>query len=404
MSKKSRRGDSAAPSDVHRCFQITNKRTGQYNNFPGSFAKAIRAAASRHLIEDLGDPVQPTDPCPFLTDLRKFAEGSTCVVYTATYENRKIAVKEMILNEQNERRLLAEARLMSKMRCPNIVTFHGAYRVGEYLWILMEFMTRASLTDVAKFCEPQETRIAYFAREVLAALNYMHSQKMIHRDIKTDNVLVHKDGTVKLVDFGYSAQLSNAGDSRQEVVGTPYWMAPEIIKGEPHSFPVDIWSLGIMCRELADGEPPFVHLSPSQALVLIITKGIPEISKKEVGPVNSSTFCQSASARTQQRDQPPQTSSNTPSCGRRVTSDSFRGCSGSPGERVKSRIWRTTRQHKELFDSSQVPYSHKYSGNGFGRNGNPKSRWTGRQCQKSLWILNRLIEFADSEGHHIPAS
>jgi p21-activated kinase 1 len=170
---------------------------------------------------------------------------------------------------------------MSKMRCPNIVTFHGAYRVGEYLWILMEFMTGGSLTDVAKFCEPQETHIAYFAREVLAALDYMHSQKMIHRDIKTDNVLVHKDGTVKLVDFGYSAQLSNAGDSRQEVVGTPYWMAPEIIKGDPYSFPVDIWSLGIMCRELADGEPPFVHLSPLRAFVPIITEGIPEISKKD---------------------------------------------------------------------------------------------------------------------------
>jgi p21-activated kinase 1 len=170
--------------------------------------------------------------------------------------------------------------MMSVMRCPNIVTFHRAHRVGQFLWILMEFMTGGSLTNVAKQCEPEECHIAYFAREVLTALHYMHSQKKIHRDIKTDNVLVHEDGTVKLTDFGYTVQLSNSEDSKREIVGTPYWMAPEVIKNDRHSFPADIWSLGIMCRELADGEPPLVDLPPRIALQIIVTKGIPEISKK----------------------------------------------------------------------------------------------------------------------------
>jgi p21-activated kinase 1 len=203
------------------------------------------------------------------------------VVYTATYNGKTIAVKEMVLNEKNERLLLAETRLMAGMNCPEIISFYSAHRVGKNLWILMELMDGGSLTNIATFCDCQEAHIAYFAREVLKALKYMHDHNKIHRDIKTDNVLIRSDGVVKLADFGYTAQLSESGESRKSIVGTPYWMAPELIKAKPYSFPVDIWSLGIMCRELAEGEPPFVEFPPMRALFLIVSQGIPELSNKE---------------------------------------------------------------------------------------------------------------------------
>jgi serine/threonine protein kinase len=145
----------------------------------------------------------------------------------------------------------------------------------------MELMDGGSLTNVATYCECQEPHIAYFMREVLKALDYMHKRNKIHRDIKTDNVLLKKNGEVKLADFGYTAQLSSEEECRKSVVGTPYWMAPELIKSKPYSFAVDIWSLGIMCRELAEGEPPYVEVPPMRALYLIVSSGIPPISSPE---------------------------------------------------------------------------------------------------------------------------
>ena len=221
------------------------------------------------------------DPRTFLEDLQKIDEGSTCVVYTATYEGKKIAVKEMVLTEKNTKTLLEETRLMASMNCPKIVGFISAHRVGDNLWILMEYMNGGSLTNIATFCDCQEPHIAYFAREVLIGLQYMHAQNKIHRDIKTDNVLLTEEGLVKLADFGYTAQLTNSGESRKSIVGTPYWMAPELIRAQPYSFSVDIWSLGIMCRELAEGEPPYVDTPPMRALFLIVTQPLPEISNIE---------------------------------------------------------------------------------------------------------------------------
>ena len=227
--------------------------------------------------------LKPTNPRDFLEDFEKLDEGSTGIIYKAFDPQMRetIAVKEMPLTDKNEKLLLEETQLMAVMSHPNIVRFYSAHRVDQTLWILMELMNGGSLTNVATYCECQEPHIAYFAREVLKALQYMHANNMIHRDIKTDNVLLKATGEVRLADFGYAAQLSSSGESRKSVVGTPYWMAPELIKSKPYSFGVDIWSLGIMCRELAEGEPPYVEVPPMRALYMIVTDGIPEISDRE---------------------------------------------------------------------------------------------------------------------------
>ena len=224
--------------------------------------------------------IKKEDPRLFLKDLVKLDEGSTCTVYTAMWNGKKIAVKEMQLTEKNEQTLIDETRLMFSMKDPHIVSFYDAYRIENTLWILMELMDGGSLTNVATYCDCQEPHIAYFAREILLALKYMHEQNKIHRDIKTDNVLLTNDGRVKLADFGYTAQLTLNNEQRKSIVGTPYWMAPELIQALPYSFGVDIWSLGILCRELAEGEPPYVSEAPMRALFLIVSHGIPEISNK----------------------------------------------------------------------------------------------------------------------------
>ncbi|OHT17119.1 STE family protein kinase [Tritrichomonas foetus] len=244
-------------------------------------ANAIYNSVPVEPLPKLESFLRKDDPRSFLEELEKLDEGSTCTVYTALYKGKKIAVKEMILNDKNETTLLEETRLMASMKSEFIVGFISAHRVEDTLWILMEYMDGGSLTNIATFCDCQEPHIAYFAREILKSLRYMHGQNKIHRDIKTDNVLLNQNGEVKLADFGYTAQLHDKNESRKSIVGTPYWMAPELIKAQPYSFEVDVWSLGILCRELAEGEPPYVEVPPMRALFLIVSQGIPEISNKE---------------------------------------------------------------------------------------------------------------------------
>eukprot|EP01121_Diplochlamys_sp_Union-15-3_P010688 TRINITY_DN3021_c0_g1_i1.p1 TRINITY_DN3021_c0_g1~~TRINITY_DN3021_c0_g1_i1.p1 ORF type:complete len:615 (-),score=98.53 TRINITY_DN3021_c0_g1_i1:73-1917(-) len=142
----------------------------------------------------------------------------------------------------------------------------------------MEFMDRGSLADILlEGIIMNEKQIAYVCKEVLKALDYMHSRDRIHRDIKSDNVLLHSDGSVKIADFGYSAELTPDQQKRTTVVGTPYWMAPELIIGEEYDAKVDIWSLGIMAMEMAEGSPPYMEHPPMKALYLISNKGIPPL-------------------------------------------------------------------------------------------------------------------------------
>jgi p21-activated kinase 1 len=249
-------------------------------------AAPVAAATVDFELPAIETVLQSENPHPFLQKVEKLDEGSTCVVYRVFNpklgtEGLTVAMKEMTLTDKNEKLLLAETQLMAAMTHPNIVTFHSAYRLESTMWIMMELMDGGSLTNIATYCDCHEPHIAFFAREVLKGLDYMHQRNRIHRDIKTDNVLMNAKGDVKLADFGYTAQLTSASDSRKSVVGTPYWMAPELIKAKPYSFGVDIWSLGIMCRELAEGEPPYVDVPPMRALYMIVTQGIPPISSPE---------------------------------------------------------------------------------------------------------------------------
>jgi len=187
----------------------------------------------------------------------------------------------MEINGENMKLLITEIGIMKSSRHENIVDFYDSYIVDDrQLWVVMEMMDGGCLTDILELFDSiqlTEPQISFVCRETSRALQYIHSLHRIHRDIKSDNVLLSTDGSVKLADFGYAAQLNQKQQKRNTVVGTPYWMAPVLIRGHDYGIKVDIWSLGIMMMEMAEGEPPYMEFPPLRALFLITTKGIPPL-------------------------------------------------------------------------------------------------------------------------------
>ncbi|EGC36783.1 hypothetical protein DICPUDRAFT_31335, partial [Dictyostelium purpureum] len=231
----------------------------------------------------LYDLVSQEDPTKLFGEgSTKIGEGAAGEVFVVTQlrTNNKVAIKKMPLNQQNMKLIVTEIGIMKSCKHQNIIDYIDSYLVGDSLWVAMEFMGGGCLTEILEqfnTVKLNESQIAFVCAETLKGLAYVHSQHRIHRDIKSDNILLGSDGSVKLADFGYAAQLTKSKQKRVTIVGTPYWMAPELIRGQNYDRKVDIWSLGIMAMEMAESEPPYMSFPPLRALFLITTKGIPEL-------------------------------------------------------------------------------------------------------------------------------
>ncbi|ELK12843.1 Serine/threonine-protein kinase PAK 4 [Pteropus alecto] len=216
--------------------------------------------------------VDPGDPRSYLDNFIKIGEGSTGVVCIATVRSsgRLVAVKKMDLRKQQRRELLFnEVVIMRDYQHENVVEMYNSYLVGDELWVVMEFLEGGALTDIVTHTRMNEEQIATVCLAVLQALSVLHAQGVIHRDIKSDSILLTHDGRVKLSDFGFCAQVSKEVPRRKSLVGTPYWMAPELISRLPYGPEVDIWSLGVMVIEMVDGEPPYFNEPPLKAMKMI---------------------------------------------------------------------------------------------------------------------------------------
>ena len=231
--------------------------------------------------------VSAGDPRTQLQDFLKIGEGSTGIVCIATDNESggQVAVKRMDLRKQQRRELLFnEVVIMRDYHHPNIVEMYDSYLVEDELWVVMEYLEGGALTDIVTNVRMSEEQIATVSMMCLKALAYLHSQGVIHRDIKSDSILLSADGNVKLSDFGFCAQVSSDLPKRKSLVGTPYWMAPEVISRLPYGPEVDIWSLGIMLIEMVDGEPPFFNEPPLQAMRRIRDMPPPKLKNTKVSP------------------------------------------------------------------------------------------------------------------------
>jgi len=233
----------------------------------------------------LQELVSKDDPQLIYSNMEKIGEGAAGEVFRATHNptGKVVAIKQMEINGDNLPLLITEIGIMKTSHHANVVEFFDSYIVGDQqLWVVMEFMDGGCLTDILELFEDikmKEPEIAFCCKETMKALSYIHSLNRIHRDIKSDNLLLSTDGKVKLADFGYAAQLTQRKQKRNTVVGTPYWMAPELIRGHDYGTKVDVWSLGIMLMEMVEGEPPYMEFPPLRALFLITTKGIPPLKE-----------------------------------------------------------------------------------------------------------------------------
>ena len=222
-----------------------------------------------------------TSPRDFLTDFRKLHEGAYSIIWKAKRDEEYVCVKEMKLKRSRKKFILGEVTAMLDLKSKYLVELYSAHLVGSYVHLVMEYMGGETLHSVAVHCKCSEGHIAYFAKKILKGLKFMHQEHKIHRDLKCENILLREDGVAKISDFGFTVDARELGNcEEQDLVGSPYWMAPEVIRDESYSYASDIWAFGVICRELADGQPPYVAFPWKRALHLIENQGMPALIVK----------------------------------------------------------------------------------------------------------------------------
>ncbi|XP_076354352.1 serine/threonine-protein kinase PAK 1-like isoform X3 [Tachypleus tridentatus] len=197
--------------------------------------------------------VSEGDPNEKYTNMKQISQGGSGTVHTAvtTETGLEVAVKKInVMKQLRKDLIITELSIMKKYKHPNIVSYLDSFLDGDELWILQ-------------------------------AVQYLHDNNIVHRDIKGDNILLGKDWTIKLADFGISAQLSPEQNKRTSLVGTRRWMAPELVKQIEYGPEVDIWSLGITAIEMVNGKPPYHQENSDMVFDLITQNGKPNIENKD---------------------------------------------------------------------------------------------------------------------------
>ncbi len=237
-----------------------------------------------------------TNPEDLFEVLERLGEGSYGKVYKAiNCVNADVVALKMIPIENEDKDLMnlsKEIRILENCQSPYVVHYFGSFLYDQHLWISMEYCAIGSISDLLTLRQRTltERQIAAICANVVKGLKYLHANRNIHRDIKAGNILLAGSGFAKLADFGVSAQLTNTINKRKTVIGTPFWMAPEVIQETQYDGKADIWSLAITAIEMAEGEPPLSNMHPMRAIFMIPNRPSPTLKQPSLYSPEFSDF------------------------------------------------------------------------------------------------------------------
>lgn len=233
---------------------------------------------------NIEDSEKRKDPTKDFQLIEKLGEGSYGSVWKAQHvRTGTITAIKRVPVENDLDEILNEIKIMKQCRSPYIISYYGSYFKENELWIVMEYCGGGSISDLMRITDKTltEDQISLVLKDGLKGLIYLHSRRKIHRDIKAGNILLNSKGESKLADFGVSGQLSDTMAKRQTVIGTPFWMAPEVIQEVGYDVKADLWSLGITAIEMAEGKPPYSNIHPMRAIFMIPSRPPPRLTEPD---------------------------------------------------------------------------------------------------------------------------
>ncbi|XP_067146463.1 serine/threonine-protein kinase 3 isoform X8 [Apteryx mantelli] len=225
----------------------------------------MEQAAPKSKLKKLSEDSLTKQPEEVFDVLEKLGEGSYGSVFKAIHKEsgQVVAIKQVPV-ESDLQEIIKEISIMQQCDSPYVVKYYGSYFKNTDLWIVMEYCGAGSVSDIIRLRNKTltEDEIATILKSTLKGLEYLHFMRKIHRDIKAGNILLNTEGHAKLADFGVAGQLTDTMAKRNTVIGTPFWMAPEVIQEIGYNCVADIWSLGITSIEMAEGKPPYADIHP----------------------------------------------------------------------------------------------------------------------------------------------
>ena len=217
-------------------------------------------------------------PTEVFTLLEQIGEGAYGAVHRAMHtETGNILAIKQVSMDTDLQDIIKEITMMQNCDCPQVVKYYGSYFKKPELWIIMEYCGGGSVSDVMRLRQKPmtEPQISTIFQQTLAGLEYLHLCRKIHRDVKAGNILLTDRGEAKLADFGVAGQLTDTLNKRNTMIGTPFWMAPEVIQEIGYDCLADVWSIGITAIEMAEGKPPYADIHPMRAIFMIPAKPPP---------------------------------------------------------------------------------------------------------------------------------
>ncbi|XP_072257059.1 serine/threonine-protein kinase 10 [Pyxicephalus adspersus] len=253
-----------------------------------NFRRILRFAGDKKKLREYEHVRRDLDPNLVWEIVGELGDGAFGKVYKAKNKETGIFAAAKVIDTKNEEELedyMVEIDILASCNHPNIVKLLGAFYYENKLWIMIEFCQGGAVDAIMLELDRglTEPQIQAICKQMLEALAYLHSMKIIHRDLKAGNVLLTQDGDIKLADFGVSAKNVKTLQRRDSFIGTPYWMAPEVVmcetmKDAPYDYKADIWSLGITLIEMAQIEPPHHELNPMRVLLKIAKSDPPTLA------------------------------------------------------------------------------------------------------------------------------